>query len=258
MSKTYSLQNNCFYDLQVHEVNQWSRAGVGEFDEFLDVIFLVTGRHSPSSPGTGTADRPKACITLRFDSNWTPRDEGTRILLCSLEVPTPIPDGFDWDAKLAGRRVLGRFDKPPRDGARNPLGDVRPAGQVQAASARTLTDGEAAETNIHTGVEVLPDAALSAGSGSGTSSLRPHWDAVLRCLTWDGKVVAEYRRPARSQTTILSAFEEEGWPRQIYDPLTGGKLRQTLKDLQEKFQYTPIEFEADGTGSAIRWRPRAL
>jgi hypothetical protein len=78
----------------------------------------------------------------------------------------------------------------------------------------------------------------------------------LRSLTWNGEPVASYTRSAPNQARILSAFEEEGWPARIDDPLAPGILRQTLKDLQEKFRDTPIAFFADGTGTGIRWKPR--
>jgi hypothetical protein len=82
---------------------------------------------------------------------------------------------------------------------------------------------------------------------------KPRWDAVLRRLTWNGEPVASYRRSAPNQATILSAFEEEGWPTRIDDPLSPGQLRQTLKDLQKKLKDAPITFRADGTGEGILW-----
>ena len=62
-----------------------------------------------------------------------------------------------------------------------------------------------------------------------------------------------YAHLAPNQAMILSTFEEEGWPNRIDDPLTPGRLRQTLKDLQKKFKNAPITFRADGTGEGILW-----
>ena len=71
---------------------------------------------------------------------------------------------------------------------------------------------------------------------------KPRWDADLRVLTWHNKPMGAYARPALNQEKILSAFEEEGWPTRIDDPLPPGRLRQTLKDLQKKFKDAPITF----------------
>ena len=61
-----------------------------------------------------------------------------------------------------------------------------------------------------------------------------------------------YARRAPNQAMILSAFEEEGWPTRIDDPLPRGRLRQTLKDLQKKFKNAPLTFRANGTGDQVK------
>ena len=47
----------------------------------------------------------------------------------------------------------------------------------------------------------------------------PDWDATRRELRYRGQVVKRYRVPAKNQSLVLTAFQEEGWPGYIDDPL---------------------------------------
>jgi hypothetical protein len=73
-------------------------------------------------------------------------------------------------------------------------------------------------------------------------------------------VVKQYRTPAASQTLILAAFEEDGWPRRIDDPLpvvpgivAKDRLRTAIRDLNRNQQHPAIRFRGDGTGVGIIW-----
>ncbi len=47
----------------------------------------------------------------------------------------------------------------------------------------------------------------------------PHWDSELRELHVQDQIVKQYKFRAPNQEVILTAFEEEHWPRRIDDPL---------------------------------------
>jgi hypothetical protein len=75
-------------------------------------------------------------------------------------------------------------------------------------------------------------------------------------------VVKRFRQPAEQQELVLAAFEEQGWPPRIDDPLPGGngvnakqRLRDAMKNLNRHQRNRRIRFEADGTGKGILWRP---
>src|SRR5262249_44432444 len=51
---------------------------------------------------------------------------------------------------------------------------------------------------------------------------RPKWDADRRELWYGAVLCKRYRRPAPNQEKILAAFEEDGWPGRIDDPLDPG------------------------------------
>jgi hypothetical protein len=125
-SRVHTFLTDRWYDLQVLDVAVGFEAGMGSCRDRVDVVFLAD-EHCPSGgEEPGHRGRPKACISLCFEPGWRTEDDGTLKLLNYLGVPLPIPDNFDWERRLANRRIAGLFDAPPRPGARNPLRDARP------------------------------------------------------------------------------------------------------------------------------------
>lgn len=99
---------------------------------------------------------------------------------------------------------------------------------------------------------------------SDSNSTMPRWDPETNVLYLGEVIVKRYQRPARSQHTILAAFEEEGWPARINDPLvvqlspeetrSKWRLRSTVNDLNRaQYGCIRIRFHLDGTGHGIRW-----
>jgi len=91
-------------------------------------------------------------------------------------------------------------------------------------------------------------------------ALHPHWDSLRRELTLDGQVVKRFRVPAPNQEAVLMAFEEEGWPAMVLDPLSpqdeqDGKqrLHDTIKSLNRSRLARVIHFSGDGTGEGVMW-----
>jgi hypothetical protein len=92
------------------------------------------------------------------------------------------------------------------------------------------------------------------------SNLVPHWDSDDRKLYVGDLVVKEFRVLSPNQEAILSAFEEEGWPHYVDDPLPPApdqnpkhRLRDTIKWLNSNQKNHLIRFRGDGTGERIRW-----
>ena len=63
-----------------------------------------------------------------------------------------------------------------------------------------------------------------------------------------------------NQEAILTAFQEEGWPARIDDPLPPHpeqdpkrRLNDTIKCLNRKQSQSLIHFRGDGTGEAVIW-----
>ena len=98
--------------------------------------------------------------------------------------------------------------------------------------------------------------------------LTPIWDGATRELSGGGWPTKRYTGPAKNQITVLEAFQEEGWPRHIFDPLPRAKAPDRSRHLRDavrllnRHQIVPlIRFESDGMGEGIRWHwalPRRL
>ena len=88
----------------------------------------------------------------------------------------------------------------------------------------------------------------------------PSWNKESRQLMFRGQVVRQVARPtqARNLVAILDAFEEQGWPPRIDDPLPRGRdtkrLQSAIETFNEKCQM--IRLHADGTGQGISWSVR--
>jgi len=100
-------------------------------------------------------------------------------------------------------------------------------------------------------------AASAAPQGGRTV---PSWDAVRRVLQVDGVVVKKFKVPSASQECILTAFEEEGWPAAIEDPLPAcaeqdprRRLRNTIQSLNANQKVRLLHFAGDGRGDHILW-----
>jgi hypothetical protein len=107
-----------------------------------------------------------------------------------------------------------------------------------------------AATNATT--DVAPNPAVPASN--------PHWDSEDRILYVGHQVVKEFRVRSPNQEAILSAFEEEGWPHYVDDPLSPvadqnpkHRLRDTIKCLNTNQRNPLIRFRGDGTGERVRW-----
>ncbi len=86
----------------------------------------------------------------------------------------------------------------------------------------------------------------------------PCWDRERRELRIGNVVVKRFKWPAENQEQVLDAFQEEGWPARIDDPLVPHpkicpkrRLHDTLKCLNRKQANGFIKFRGDGTGQGV-------
>lgn len=90
---------------------------------------------------------------------------------------------------------------------------------------------------------------------------KPKWNPIRRELWLGGSLIKQFRQPAGNQEKVLAAFEEEGWPERIDDPLSPNReiepkkrLRDTVNALNGSHKTKDlIVFEADGTGEGVLW-----
>ncbi|MBI1830917.1 MAG: hypothetical protein HYR84_05635 [Planctomycetes bacterium] len=87
----------------------------------------------------------------------------------------------------------------------------------------------------------------------------PFWDSARRELRIGDLVIKRFRQPAVNQETILAAFQEEGWPAHIDDPLPGSgdvdreeRLHDAIRRLNRQAPWM-VEFRSNGLGTGIIW-----
>jgi hypothetical protein len=108
--------------------------------------------------------------------------------------------------------------------------------------------------------------ANPAAAIEGSPYPSPCWDRERRELRIGNAIVKRFPWPADNQEQVLNAFEEEGWPSRIDDPLIPNpricqkrRLHDTLKCLNRKQLIGAIKFRGDGTGQGvlleINWPP---
>jgi len=113
------------------------------------------------------------------------------------------------------------------------------------------------------GLEVVKQSLIPGTGWQHSPFQAPHflpvWDGHRRELNWGSLVVKRFRQPARNQEAILAAFQEEGWPSRIDDPLSGKRgwdaqerLRGAVKKLNRQ-QTRLLRFLSDGAGQGVLW-----
>jgi hypothetical protein len=138
-----------------------------------------------------------------------------------------------------------------------------------------LTKRQARDRNSRAGrrSQTRSDPALILPTEAGVTALeqrclrgfQPHWDAIRRILSVEGRVIKVYRQPSEMQQAVLTAFQESGWTDQIDDPLPQfdfdalryqdpkARLRKTVEHLNRAQHPSTLFFSATGNGSRVCW-----
>jgi hypothetical protein len=114
---------------------------------------------------------------------------------------------------------------------------------------------------------LLPEGSCFVLTEAGVRAARllmkeiPFYDRERRQLWVRGRLIKSLKQHAPDQDTILSSFEELGWPPRIDDPLSphhGGqddklRLRDAINRLNRHQRPHAIQFRGDGSGKGILW-----
>lgn len=112
------------------------------------------------------------------------------------------------------------------------------------------------------GVEKAPAGSEIPANGETQpkATLKPHWNPARRELSIGNRLVKQFLVPAGNQEVILGAFQEEGWPEHIDDPLTGNhdidpkaRLNDAVYRLNRKQLELSIRFRTNGKGNGVHW-----
>ncbi|MFM8531547.1 MAG: hypothetical protein ACKOD2_18105 [Ilumatobacteraceae bacterium] len=111
-------------------------------------------------------------------------------------------------------------------------------------------------------VAALPPESRAAAEHAALRARReavPSWHKGLGELRYRGEVIRAVKPEAENLRTILDAFELDGWPSEIYDPLRpdekSDRRRRAVGTLNNGLR--GIRFSSTGGGRRIAWKPVA-
>ena len=153
---------------------------------------------------------------------------------------------------LIGKRLVDHAEENSQTGATKRTFEAAGGFSLTGRTCFTLTD---------IGIELLREQRLSEPRHCADDScVRPEWDEVRHELRLGDIIVKKFKWRAANQEAILSAFEEEGWPPHIDDPLPPisekdpkRRLSDAIKCLNRKQLNALIRFCGDGTGEGLYW-----
>ena len=126
---------------------------------------------------------------------------------------------------------------------------------------RQALPGDASVTNL---IETHPSPngqkAATAAEPEVVEQSLPRWDSDRQELRLGKHLIKRFKLPAPNQEIILAAFEEEGWPVRIDDPIPQRRdqepkrrLHDTIMALNRHRKKYLIRFTGDGSGQGVRW-----
>jgi hypothetical protein len=91
----------------------------------------------------------------------------------------------------------------------------------------------------------------------------PVWDSATGELRFLSCLVRRFRNAASDQRAVLDAFQRQGWPERVKDPLPHSgeeglnvkkRLRDTVKNLNRDHEAPGMHFYATDAGRAVGWK----
>ncbi|MEX2137777.1 MAG: hypothetical protein WD894_00835 [Pirellulales bacterium] len=127
-------------------------------------------------------------------------------------------------------------------------------------SCFVLTEAGMAFAREASSTPVIDQPLVSATNDAPQAVIVPTWDRDRQELRLGKELVKCFKTPAPNQELILAAFEEEGWPVHIYDPLPPHpeqdprrRLHDTINSLNRNQKKPLVRFMGDGSGQGVRW-----
>jgi len=119
----------------------------------------------------------------------------------------------------------------------------------------------AAELRSANGKPRAKNVKGAAHRARGTEGMgNPRWDSRLLVLHVDEIAVKKFQAKARNQMAVMAAFEAQGWPRQIHNPLNScspARRAQALADavhgLNRNLRAKVIRFHTAEKGASVRY-----
>ena len=111
------------------------------------------------------------------------------------------------------------------------------------------------------GLQAMKGNGMTSNDGKEQSEFAPVWNDKHCELRFARQLIKRFKWRAPNQETLLLAFQQQGWPSRIIDPLPPNsmvdpkrRLHDTIKCLNRRHSRNLIRFHGDGTGGGVVWR----
>jgi hypothetical protein len=186
------------------------------------------------------------------------RDLGVSPWEFAVEVPALLTGGCTTNTLrwLSRRGYVEYADLPASSPRRKGLNRTATYRQHPAGPCFVLTDlGVDAARAAGT-----PRKPLAQPEGAVGPEL-PVWDGSAGELRYLGQLVKRFRKATSNQRAVLEAFQGEGWPEQLADPLPNDpavsrkcRLQDTIKNLNRDHHRQLLRFYTPEGGGGIAWK----
>src|SRR5262245_37573431 len=217
------------------------------------------------------AVKPAAASTLRLRALarlWHALETALEVAASAWEFACQLPDlradgVTDTDLRWLLKRGYAEHRlETTAPGQRQRRFRPSPNGRFRAESCFVLTPAGRAYAHTLPLDGILRPADRAPAPPPRPAPAHPRWDADRRILWLGNILVKQFRLAAKNQELLLAAFEEEGWPIHIDDPLpprpgvdSKRRLHDTINRLNRHQRRQAMRFQGDGTGCGIRWLP---
>ncbi len=121
---------------------------------------------------------------------------------------------------------------------------------------------ESVSQNGRGGLSASAQPPSSVRHGRSCDHYQPYWDCERHEFRMGNLIVKRFNLSSPNQEMILMAFQEEGWPPRVDDPLPPDqdcdpkqRLRDTIESLNRHQRRPVVQFKSDTTGHGVLWEP---
>lgn len=226
-------------------------------------------RRIPSTPDVSALIDLKQGLRCLWQAYETARQAGEPVWNFAVEIDALYTAGLNDTALrfLACERYIEHASETTRGAAQHRT--FKPTGRLtfRARTCVILTEAGVEFAKRFAAARTAPPVRSKVAAADKPSaknrSVKPVWIPRLRELRLGSRVIKRFSQPASSQELILNAFQEDGSPVAIDDPLPPTarrdpkkRLRRTVQNLKRAQASPGIHFSPHANATGIRWSIR--
>jgi hypothetical protein len=222
---------------------------------------VLTGKYAGATPTTVLTSKARVALHLLLEAHETAELLNQDNLAFALEIQALKEAGLnhnDLRSLVCQGLAIHLLERTNPGAARRIF--RQPCGlRLQAKSCFLLSEAGLLRARELCALRAHPQPNGWHLDEHAADGLVPLWDSDRRELRLGELLIKSFRQPAPNQEIILSAFQEEGWPPRIDNPLPGNcsidavdRLHDAVKKLNRQANCL-VRFRSDGNGLGVQW-----